>query len=85
MKLVIKTKKGAFSRWQTHKEIDAGPDLIGGRRMKDTPARHALELEKKLNAGYAATEAEILFAKTGQHNATIYRVDVVRESGVRIS
>lgn len=88
MKLKIKVKAGPFGRYKIHETIEIGEDcrVIGKRtkRLKDTPARHAYELELKLNGGLTVSQAEGLHARTGQHNAPIYFVEAWRDTGTRI-
>lgn len=85
MKLIIKVKSGPFGRYKKHETINIGDDCaVTGKWLKDTPARHAYELELKMNGGLTVYQAEGLHARTGQHNAPIYSVEVWRDTGTRI-
>ena len=86
MKLKIKSRNGISGKWIVREIIDIGSDLTCGRHIIHTPARHALELEIKLNGGITMQQAESMNARAGNHSAPIYRVDVHRDSdGARIS
>jgi hypothetical protein len=85
MKIKIKVKSGPFGRYKLHEVIEIGEDcVVIGKHLKDTPARHAYELELKLNGGLTVHQAEGLHARTGQHNAPIYFVEAWRDTGTRI-
>ena len=82
MKLVIKKKLGPFGRFELFREMELGPKK--GQKLSLTPARHALELEHRLNGGISVYQADVVCARTGQHSAPIFRVDVLNDSGARL-
>ena len=85
MKLRIKVKSGPFGRYKIHETIEIGEDcVVINKRLKDTPARYAYELELKLNGGLTIHQAEGLHARAGQHGAPIFRVEAWRDTGTKI-
>jgi len=60
-----------------HYEIIAASELVRNERLVRRSMESVVEMEKRLNSGMLAEEAEAAYPRMGMHNHVIYKVSII--------